>query len=75
MGLQVALVACWRLWGLCGSPMFDCVAAMGGIVRGAALVNAAQHDHFGQAQHACTAQSSSVGMHSGGHYGFIILSC
>ena len=35
--------------------VFDCVAAMGDIVRGAAIVTTAQHDHFDQVQHACTA--------------------
>ena len=55
MGLHVALVACWRLWGLCGARLFDCVAAIGGIARGAAAAVAAQHDHFDQVQIACTA--------------------
>ena len=55
MGLHVALVACWRLWGLCGARVFDCVAAIGGIAIVAAAAVGAQHDHFDQVQIACTA--------------------
>ena len=55
MGLHVALVACWRLWGLCSARMFDCVALIGGIASGAAAAVAAQHDHFDQVQIACIA--------------------
>ena len=54
MGLHVALVACWRLGGLCGARMFDCVAARGCIARGAAAAVTAQHDHFDQVQLVCT---------------------
>ena len=35
--------------------VFVCVAAMVGIVRGAAVATTAQHDHFDQVQIACTA--------------------
>ena len=55
MWLYVALVACWRLWGLCGARMFDCVASIGAIARGAAAAVTSQHDHFDQDQIACIA--------------------
>ena len=35
--------------------MFDCVASIGGIARGAVAAVAAQHDHFDQVHIACTA--------------------
>ena len=54
MGLHVAWMACWRLWGLCGACMLDWVAAVGGIAMGAAATGAAQHDHFDQVHIACT---------------------
>ena len=59
MGLHVALVACLRLWGLCGAHMIDCAAALGCITRGAAAAVAAQCDHFDQVQNACTAGHNS----------------
>ena len=55
MGLHVARVACWRLWGLGGACMFDCAALIGGIARGAAAAVVAQHDHSDQVQIACIA--------------------
>ena len=55
MGLHIALVACWRLWGLRGARMFDCVAAIGGRALGTVAAVAVQHDHFDQVQHVCTA--------------------
>ena len=66
IGLYVALVACWRLWGLCGARMFDCVAAICDIAMGQSINQsnqrmgtaeavAAQHDHFNQVQIACIA--------------------
>ena len=33
--------------------VFVCVAALGGIVRGAAVATTAQHDHFDQVLLAC----------------------
>ena len=56
--MHVALVAFWRLWGLCGACMFDCVASIGSIALGAAAAVAAQHDHFDQVQIACMAGHS-----------------
>ena len=53
--MHVALVACLRLWGFCGVRIFDCIAVIGDIARGAAAAVAAQHDYFDQVQIACTA--------------------
>ena len=55
MELHVALAASWRLWDLCGARMLECVAAIGGRALGAVAAVAAQHDHFDQVQHVCTA--------------------
>ena len=55
MGSHVAWVACWRLWGLCGARIFDCVASIGSIAMADVAAIATQHDHFDQVQIACTA--------------------